>query len=126
MKYILTLVGMLVMNTAHASILDDIFESSQVDLSNYSANAHNASWYNDRRGRTASGMRVAYGIAHKTLPFGTQVRLHCPATGRTVTAVVTDRGPFVRGRSIDVNENVANVLGFKSRGTTQLQMDVLK
>lgn len=126
MKYILALVGILVMNSAHASILDDIFESSQVDLSNYSANIHNASWYNDRSGRTASGMRATYGIAHKTLPFGTHVHLHCPSTGRSVTAVVTDRGPFVRGRSIDVNQNVANALGFKSRGTAQIQMEVVR
>ena len=126
MKYIIVLAAMLATSTAHASILDDIFESSEYDLAKYSASAHNASWYNDRSGRTASGMRATYGIAHKTLPFGTHVHLHCPATGRSVTAVVTDRGPFIRGRSIDVNQNVASALGFKSRGTTQLQMEIVQ
>ena len=125
-KVIYAIIFSLVSFSAYADYEDDFFGSSEFDLSNYSANAHNASWYNDRSGRTASGMRATYGIAHKTLPFGTQVRLHCPATGRSITAVVTDRGPFVRGRSIDVNENVANALGFKSNGTAQLQMDVLR
>lgn len=70
------------------------------------------SWYNDRSGRTASGMRVTYGVAHKTLPFGTRLLITNPRNGRSVTAVVTDRGPFVRGRSFDINQNVKAALGF--------------
>ena len=125
-KVLFAIIFSLTSFSAYADLEDDLFFMSDTDLSNYSANAHNASWYNDRSGRTASGMRATYGIAHKTLPFGTHVHLHCPATGRSVTAVVTDRGPFVRGRSIDVNQNVANALGFKSRGTTQLQMEIVQ
>jgi len=78
----------------------------------------NASWYNDRSGRTASGMRRHYGVAHKSLPFGTTVCISNPANGRSVEAVVTDRGPFVRGRTLDVNQNVARALGFS--GTARL------
>lgn len=125
-KVVYAIIFSLASFSAHADFVDDLFGSSGTDLSNYSAKAHNASWYNDRSGRTASGMRATYGIAHKTLPFGTHVHLHCPSTGRSVTAVVTDRGPFVRGRSIDVNQNVANALGFKSRGTAQIQMEVVR
>ena len=84
----------------------------------YSGGGHNASWYNDRSGRTASGMRRHYGVAHRTLPFGTTVCVSNPANGRLVEAVVTDRGPFVRGRTIDVNQNVARALGFS--GTAHL------
>jgi len=85
---------------------------------NYSTGGHNASWYNDRSGRTASGMRHHYGVAHRTLPFGTRVCITNPSNGRSVEAVVTDRGPFVRGRTIDVNQNVRGALGFS--GTAHL------
>jgi len=121
-------------NTAQAGFVDDLFGGSQIEqvsqgkhskhINIYSTGRHNASWYNDRSGRTASGMRATYGVAHRTLPFGTRVLITNPANGRTVTAVVTDRGPFVRGRTLDVNQNVANALGFKSHGTARLHMQV--
>lgn len=75
-----------------------------------------SSWYNDRSGRTASGMRSTYGVAHKTLPFGTKVRITNPHNGKSVTAVVTDRGPFVRGRVFDINQNCRSALGFNGVG----------
>ena len=118
---------------ASAGILDDLFGWTQPQqqttthtkgkhskhINNYyTGGGHNASWYNDRSGRTASGMRHHYGVAHKTLPFGTTVCISNPANGRSVEAVVTDRGPFVRGRTIDVNQNVARTLGFS--GTAHL------
>lgn len=83
----------------------------------------NASWYNDRSGRTASGMRATYGVAHRTLPFGTRLRVTNPANRKSIVAVVTDRGPFVRGRNLDVNQNVARALGF--HGTAHLTMEVV-
>jgi rare lipoprotein A (peptidoglycan hydrolase) len=128
MKYILAVMAMLLVTPANAGFLDDLFGSPVEPvayrnkhgnrLNTYSTGAHNASWYNDRRGRTASGMRHHYGVAHRTLPFGTTVCIHNPANGRSVEAVVTDRGPFVRGRTIDVNQNVARALGFS--GTAHL------
>lgn len=125
MKYILAVAAMLLTTmSARADFIEDLFGSSQPELSSFNAKGHNASWYNDRSGRTASGMRVTYGIAHKTLPFGTHVHLHCPATGRSVTAIVTDRGPFIKGRTIDVNQNVAAALGMKSRGVAHIDMSI--
>jgi rare lipoprotein A (peptidoglycan hydrolase) len=107
---------------AQASFLDDIFGVSHTHnskhINKYYTGGRNASWYNDRRGRTASGMHHHYGVAHRTLPFGTTVCISNPANGRSVEAVVTDRGPFVRGRTIDVNQNVARALGFS--GTAHL------
>jgi rare lipoprotein A len=82
-----------------------------------------SSWYNDRSGRTASGMRTQYGVAHKTLPFGTRIHLTNPSNGKSVIAVVTDRGPFVKGRTLDTNQNVKNVLGFS--GVKNLIMKIL-
>jgi rare lipoprotein A (peptidoglycan hydrolase) len=50
------------------------------------------------------------GVAHKSLPCGTKVTFHY--NGRSVTAVVDDRGPFAGGREWDLNQNVAGALGF--------------
>jgi len=68
-----------------------------------------ASWYGDGGG-TACGFHSYFGVAHKTLPCGTKVTFRY--NGRTVTAVVDDRGPFVSGREWDLNQNTAGALGF--------------
>jgi rare lipoprotein A len=73
-----------------------------------------ASWYSDG-GSTACGFHAGYGVANKTLPCGTKVTFSYQ--GRTVTAVVDDRGPFVGGREWDLNQNVANALGFNGVDT---------
>jgi rare lipoprotein A (peptidoglycan hydrolase) len=68
-----------------------------------------ASWYYDA-GETASGFHATYGVASKTLPFGTKVMF--TYHGRTVEAIVDDRGPFVYGRTFDLNQTLAGALGF--------------
>jgi rare lipoprotein A (peptidoglycan hydrolase) len=73
-----------------------------------------ASWYDDG-GNTASGFHAFYGVANKSLPFGTKVKLR--NGGRTVTATVDDRGPYVGGREYDLNQNTAAALGFGGVGT---------
>ena len=77
-------------------------------------NSARASWYYDE-GSTASGEHNYYGIAHKTLPFGTEVEIEY--NGNTIIAVVDDRGPYVSGRSFDLNQNCAAALGFGGVGT---------
>jgi hypothetical protein len=67
-----------------------------------------ASWYYDA-GSTACGFHATYGVANKTLPCGTKVTLSYG--GRTVVATVDDRGPYVYGRSYDLNQNTARYLG---------------
>ncbi|HEV3055327.1 MAG TPA: septal ring lytic transglycosylase RlpA family protein [Solirubrobacteraceae bacterium] len=67
-----------------------------------------ASWYSDG-GSTACGFHAYYGVANKTLPCGTKVTFEYG--GRTVTATVDDRGPFVAGRTWDLNQNTAAALG---------------
>ena len=59
---------------------------------------------------TACGFHAGYGVANSTLPCGTKVTFRYG--GRTVTAVVDDRGPFVGGREWDLNQNTAGALGF--------------
>ncbi len=68
-----------------------------------------ASWYSDG-GATACGFHAGLGVANRTLPCGTKVTFRYG--GRTVTAVVDDRGPFVSGREWDLNQNTAGALGF--------------
>ena len=75
-----------------------------------------ASWYGPGfHGRkTASGERFNTGAltaAHKTLPFGTRVRVVNVNTGRSVVVRINDRGPFIRGRVIDLSKAAARAIG---------------
>lgn len=66
-------------------------------------------------GRTANGERVCpscFTAAHKSLPFGTWVRVTNLGNGRSVAVRINDRGPYVKGRIIDVTPAVARALGF--------------
>jgi rare lipoprotein A len=74
-----------------------------------------ASVYGHRGGKTASGERVSPGAltaAHRSLPFGTKVRVTNKKNGRSVTVRINDRGPFIRGRVIDLTPAAAQRLGF--------------
>lgn len=89
-----------------------------------------ASYYGQRfhGRRTASGERFdmhAMTAAHRTLPFGTSVRVTNPANGRSVIVRINDRGPFTRGRTIDVSEAAARELGFTARGHATVELEVV-
>jgi hypothetical protein len=73
-----------------------------------------ASWYDDGA-TTACGFHAHYGVANRTLPCGTKVALRY--NGRSVTATVDDRGPYVGGRDWDLNQTTASALGFGGVGT---------
>jgi rare lipoprotein A (peptidoglycan hydrolase) len=73
-----------------------------------------ASWYYDG-GNTASGFHATYGVANRYLAFGTRVLF--VYGGRRVTAVVDDRGPYIYGRTWDLNQNTAGALGFSGVAT---------
>jgi rare lipoprotein A len=80
-----------------------------------------ASWYGPgfHGRRTASGERYdmnAFTAAHRTLPFGTLVRVHSLVNGREVDVRITDRGPFSRSRVIDVSRAAAEELGMLGSG----------
>jgi hypothetical protein len=68
--------------------------------------------------------QAAKTAAHRTLPFGTKVEVTNLRNGRKLTVVVTDRGPFVRGRGIDVSAGAASTLGFHDRGVAAVRMAV--
>ena len=74
-----------------------------------------ASIYAYGGGKTASGERAnpqALTAAHRSLPFGTRVRVTNKRNGRSVLVRINDRGPFVKGRVIDLTPAGAKVLGF--------------
>ena len=64
--------------------------------------------------------------AHRTLPFGTRLRVTHVATGQTVTVRVNDRGPFIPGRVVDVSHSAAEALGMIDRGITKVKLEVEK
>ncbi len=61
--------------------------------------------------------------AHKTLPFGTRVRVTNLDNGRSAIVVIVDRGPFARGRIIDVSTFAAGVLGFRQAGVAHVRLE---
>jgi rare lipoprotein A len=82
-----------------------------------------ASIYSYRGGQTASGERSrpsGLTAAHRSLPFGTMVRVTNKRNGRSVVVRINDRGPFVRGRVIDVTPTAASALGFSGLAPVQL------
>ena len=90
-----------------------------------------ASWYGGKfhGRRTANGeVYDQYGptAAHKTLPFGTRVRVVNLENGRATVVRINDRGPFVRGRIIDVSRRAAEVLGFRTKGLARVEIRIVK
>jgi rare lipoprotein A len=89
-----------------------------------------ASWYGPGfyGKRTASGTvytGTALAAAHPSLPFGTLVRVTNLANGRAVVVVIDDRGPFVRGRVIDLSAAAARRLGMTRDGVVQVRLEVV-
>ncbi|AWN35728.1 septal ring lytic transglycosylase RlpA family protein [Methylobacterium radiodurans] len=90
-----------------------------------SAQSGAASWYGSGH-RTANGERFnpnGMTAAHRSLPFGTRVRVADKRTGRSVVVRINDRGPFVHGRIIDLSRGSARALGMG--GTTYVSLQVV-
>ena len=79
-----------------------------------------ASWYNGKKTD-----KTKYSVAHRTLPFGTMLRLTNVANGNTIEAIVNDRGPFVKNKELDVSRGAAQALGFFHSGQAKLIIEVL-
>jgi rare lipoprotein A len=90
--------------------------------------AHGIASYYWQPQRVASGGWFnpnAMTAAHKTLPFGTRVRVTHLGNGRSVVVRINDRGPFVRGRIIDLSRAAAGAIGMQGQGLARVRMDVL-
>jgi rare lipoprotein A len=84
-----------------------------------------ASYYHEGT-RTASGERFnpsAMTAAHRTAPLGSQMRVTNLNNGRSIVVRINDRGPFVRGRIIDVSAHAADSLGFRSAGVARVKVE---
>jgi rare lipoprotein A len=84
-----------------------------------------ASWYGPgfHGKKTASGSTYnqnAMTAAHRTLPFGTVVKVTDQRTGKSIRVTITDRGPFIRGRVIDLSKAAAAKLGTKQAGVARV------
>ena len=78
--------------------------------------------------RTANGERYNHGamtVAHKSLPFGTLLRVRSQHSGRAVLVRVNDRGPFIRGRVLDLSGAAADRLRMKGRGTARVSYEIV-
>jgi rare lipoprotein A len=87
-----------------------------------------ASFYTEGT-QTANGEKfdtLQLTAAHRTLPFGTRLRVTNVATGRSVTVRVNDRGPFVPGRVVDVSYSAAEKLGMVGTGVANVKLDVVQ
>jgi rare lipoprotein A len=100
--------------------------SAQAESSRTRSHSGIASVYSTESGsKTASGQRLNPGAltaAHRSLPFGTKVHVTNKKNGRTIVVTINDRGPFVRGRVIDLTPAGARALGFS--GLTHVTLNV--
>jgi rare lipoprotein A (peptidoglycan hydrolase) len=90
-----------------------------------------AGWYGPRHHKrlTANGQRFNMyknTLAHKTLPLGTKVRLVTLDNKKSAVGVVNDRGPFTKGRDLDVSYSMAKQLGFVRKGVAKLYLSTLE
>lgn len=90
-----------------------------------------ASWYSVRTNggtRTASGQKLkneSHTAAHKKLKFGTKVKVTNLSNNKSVVVVINNRGPYIRGRVIDVTVGVAKELDFHNKGVTKVKLEIL-
>lgn len=109
---------------------DSVFTDKGLKLRPYKKNAH-ASYYADRFNgkRTANGSRFNnnnYTAAHKKLPFGTRVKVTNEANGKFVIVKITDRGPFVKTREIDLSKRAfMDIAKNKAAGAMKVTIETI-
>jgi rare lipoprotein A len=104
-----------------------LISSGVLESANATASRGLASFYG-YRSKTASGEMMnpaAMTAAHPSLPFGTQVRVTAVSSRRSVVVRINDRGPFVRGRIIDLSTAAAQQLGIVGRGVAMVEVEVV-
>lgn len=104
------------------SLITTLAFSQEVGMASY--------YHNKFHGRKmANGQRYdknLFTCAHRTYPFGTKLRLTNIKNGKSVKVTVTDRGPFVRYRVLDISLAAAQALGMKKSGVASIRIDVEK
>ena len=113
----------------HAARADNAWRESNASIGSGTGRsfAGIASFYGNEAGRqTASGQRFnqeAMTAAHRSLPFGTKLRV--THGGRSVVVTINDRGPFVRGRVLDLSTGAARAIGLTSAGVGHVTAEVM-
>ena len=125
MRRPLSLVWMLALVSAGCASLGaspaGLPRGSETGIASYYASAYHGH-------RTASGETYderTLTAAHRTLPFGTRLKVTNLRNGRSVVVRVVDRGPFVRGRIVDVSKRAARELAFLGAGLTRVRIEVV-
>ncbi|RZJ68075.1 MAG: septal ring lytic transglycosylase RlpA family protein [Flavobacterium sp.] len=115
----------------NAEIADSLKLVSNLKLKLHKKNAH-ASYYHDKFNgrRTASGRKFSnsgYTAAHRKFPFGTKLKITNEANGKSVIVEVTDRGPFTRGRDIDLTKKAfMEIAGTKYGGSLKVTIESIQ
>lgn len=114
--------------TGETATVNDVINSSKTFINYIDIGNWHASWYGTKfHGRkTASGEifdQESFTAAHKTLEFGTLLRLTNPENDRSVIVRINDRGPFIRKRQLDVSRAAAAELGILENGVAELKVE---
>jgi rare lipoprotein A len=124
-KLIITILSLFLIGCATDSAISDTPEEHHKLNTIYQGNA---TWYSSGH-ITASGKKFnpnELTVAHRTLPFGTILKLINPENGNSIKAVVTDRGPFKKDRVLDVSKSGAVALGFYKKGKAKLHYEIME
>lgn len=115
----------------NAAIADSLGLISNLKLKLHKKNAH-ASYYHDKFNgrRTASGTKFSndkYTAAHRKFPFGTKLKVTNEISGKSVVVTVTDRGPFTKGREIDLTKKAfMEIAANKSSGAQKVTIEIIE
>ena len=115
----------------NAAIADSLKLVSNIKLKLHKKNAH-ASYYADKFNgrRTASGRKFdnnKYTAAHRKFPFGTKVKVTNEQNGKSVIVEITDRGPFIKGREIDLSKRAfMDIAGSRYGGALRVMIEIIE
>ena len=117
--------------TRNASVADSLGLSENLNLTLHKKNAHASYYHNKFNGRrTASGTKFnneKYTAAHRKLPFGTKVKVTNEVNGKSVIVIITDRGPFTKGREIDLTRRAfMDIAANKNSGNLKVTIEIIK
>lgn len=115
----------------NAVIADSLGLSANLNLTLHKKNAHASYYHNKFNGRkTASGAKFdneKYTAAHRKLPFGTKVKVTNEVNGKSVIVTITDRGPFTKGREIDLTRRAfMDIAANKNAGNLKVTIEIIK
>ncbi|RZL52917.1 MAG: septal ring lytic transglycosylase RlpA family protein [Pedobacter sp.] len=115
----------------NVTIADSLGLISNLTLTLHKKNAHASYYHNKFNGRrTASGTKfdnTKYTAAHRKFPFGTKLKVTNEANNKSVIVIVTDRGPFSKGREIDLTRQAfMDIAANKNAGNLKVTIEVIK